>query len=95
MLKEMIDQHVIKSCPKSKPGVKDDQEVDPRPYHDMVQRNADKLKKKSSHVIIEDEYVKPNDFRDPGSRKKEPSNDDLKKKERSVDSKKRDTSLGD
>ena len=53
------------------------------------------MKKKSSHVIIEDKYVKPNDFRDPGSRKKEPSNDDLKKKERSVDSKKRDTSLGD
>ena len=44
--------------------------IDPQPYLDHVERNRAKLQKKSKGaVVVEDDYVKPEDFRDPGGRK--------------------------
>jgi len=68
----MLDNHVINSCSKAKPGVPPDVPVDPRPYQEFVQKNVNKLSKKSanSKVVVEDDFIEPNDFRDPGNRKK-------------------------
>ena len=73
MPKQLLEHHIIRNCPKAKPGVNQgDDDVDPRPYQDMLEKNASRLKRKSLNgkVIIEDDFVKPNDFRDPGNRKK-------------------------
>ena len=43
--------------------------VDPRPYQELLRKNTEKLSRISSQVIVEDDYVEPNDFRDPGRRK--------------------------
>jgi hypothetical protein len=67
--KDIIDDHVAKFCPKAIPGVNSDEQVDPRGYYDKVAKNAKKLKNKNSNVIVEDDYIEPNDFRDPGKRK--------------------------
>lgn len=77
MPKQLLEHHIIRNCPKAKPGVKEgEDDVDPRPYQDMLEKNATKLKRKSLNgkVVIEDDFVKPSDFRDPGNRKKNDSN---------------------
>ena len=69
--KDELENHIIKNCKLAKPGVSGENDVDPRPYRDMLQKNAKKLQGKSnSKVVVEDDYVEPNDFRDPGGRKK-------------------------
>ena len=69
MPRSLLDNHIIKSCPKAKPGVTGDEEVDPRPYKEMLDKNASKLKRKSTKVVVEDDFIKPTDFRDPSGRK--------------------------
>lgn len=41
----------------------------------MLEKNLDKLKKKNKKgaTIVEDDFVTPNDFRDPGGRKRDGS----------------------
>lgn len=49
-------------------------DVDPKPYLDHVEKQRQKLQKKSKgNVFVEDDYVKPEEFRDPGNRKKNQS----------------------
>ena len=43
--------------------------IDPTPYIELVRKNTEKLSKKSSQVVVEDNYVQPTDFRDPGRRR--------------------------
>ena len=38
-----LESHVIQECPRAKPGVANDTQVDPRPYHQMLHSNAQKL----------------------------------------------------
>ena len=54
------------------------EDADPRPYLDHVEQQRKKLQKHTpGKVIVEDDYVEPNDFRDHFNRKKkEPSNED-------------------
>lgn len=61
---------MIKECPKATPELGPNTDVDPTNYIEMRERNLKKLnKKKSTRVIVEDEFIEPNDFRDPGGRK--------------------------
>ena len=54
-------------CDGPKP---EEPEVDPKLYLEHVERQRKKLQKKSKgDVFVEDDYVKPEEFRDPGNRK--------------------------
>ena len=71
MPKSQLEPHILRVCPKAKPGVAGDADVDPRPYQEMLEKNAEKLKRKSTaKVIVEDNFIQPTDFRDPANRKK-------------------------
>ena len=83
--KDLHEDHVRKYCPKAIPGVPADAEpIDPTPYNDLVEKNAKKLQKKNSKVVVEDDYIEPNDFRDPANRKqkRQDSQEGLKNKPR-------------
>ena len=56
------------------PGVPDDPTVDPEPYLHQIEQNERKLKKQNpkSKVVVEDDFIEPTDFRDPGGRKNKP-----------------------
>ena len=49
-------------------------EIDPRGYINLVEKQRKKLQKKTSgKVVVEDDFVEPSDFRDPGGRKNQPT----------------------
>ena len=46
-------------------------EVDATAYNEYVEKQAKKLaKREKGKVVVEDDFIEPNDFRDPGGRKK-------------------------
>ena len=55
--KKHLEAHIIRVCPKAKPGIFGDSEVDPRPYQEMLEKNAQKLKRKGTKVVVEDNFI--------------------------------------
>ena len=61
---------MLESNPKDKT---EEPEIDPSPYMEIVKKNTEKLSKKSSKVVVEDDYVEPKDFRAHATRKRDNS----------------------
>ena len=36
----------------------------------MIEKNKKKMKRRGTRVVVEDDFIESNDFRDPGNRKK-------------------------
>ena len=64
---------ILKICPSADPNEAENMEVDPKPYQEMLEKNYDKLKKKNRATIVEDDFVTPGDFRNPGGRRRDAS----------------------
>ena len=69
MPKNLLELHIVKNCPKARAGVPEGEDVDPRAYQEKKDKNLRKLKRDSKDVIVEDDFIEPGDFRDPGGRK--------------------------
>ena len=50
-----------------------DKGLDSKQYIDMIEKNKKKMKRRGTRVVVEDDFIESNDFRDPGNRKKKES----------------------